>query len=79
MTTTETIRAIAVNIVDSYKGATLECDCGSGDVYIGTDMTRDENIDQLVRLINHAKYDHITPRDILRVQLTTIVDTSNIA
>lgn len=56
---------------------TIECDCGGHEVYLAHDYNADD-VDCVMALIEHATFEHATPRAILAVVHTRILDTASI-
>lgn len=69
----EAQKVITRTIVRHGRG-TVSCDCGGFEVYLDSAnaSTADDPIEQVARLVEHARYDHVTPRAII-VTLEPIV------
>lgn len=58
---------------------TLACDCGAEEVTIDSDAIGNRaSAAQLMATIEHARYDHVTPRNVLATVHVIIFDTHNI-
>jgi len=60
----EAQKVITRTIVRHRRG-TVSCDCGGFEVYVDSDSTTPERAEQVARLIEHARFEHATPRAII--------------
>lgn len=61
---TEATKLIS-RVVLGYGSGTLSCDCGGHEVWIDGSTATAHDVQMVGRLIEHARYDHVTPRAVL--------------
>lgn len=73
----QAIEATPASIVEAVtadgKPGTISCDCGAEEVYLEGDVTVAEVEARVASLIEHARYDHMSPRAIIVTRRAEVV------
>lgn len=70
---------LAADTVVTAGEGTYQCDCGSHEMYVASSYQgRDaveigDEIAQMKNLLLHARFDHVSPRNVLKVTHTVVV------